>query len=140
MKAQSNEDQLEALARSVLTLADPPPQAVVDVAKLCYEFRGMSVLNPIVESELAGARSTSLDALQAEVSGRTIRWAPSTGGIEGLVAGSLEGVSLALQTTEATTPIELDDFGSFFIDQTPSGPFRLVVRDGDGEHATPWES
>lgn len=139
VEVESNEDRVEALARSVLTVADRPPQGVVDVAKLCFEFRGMSVLTPEESGELVGARSTAVDTQQVVLADRTIRWSSSGRGIEGSIAGPLDGVTVAMQSTDTIEPVALDAFGSFFVDQTPKGPFRLLLRVGDDEYATPWE-
>jgi len=130
-----------SLARSSIAQLDSSPREVSEFAKLAFEFRAVEVVEFVDTSTLAGVRSSGPStALRAERGETTIVWMMESGRLSGVVHSVAElHVSMQTPNQSADVDIEVGEGGSFEA-TAPSGPYRLVIAEGDVSWATPWTS
>ncbi|MFV0257319.1 MAG: hypothetical protein ACK5PP_02560 [Acidimicrobiales bacterium] len=126
-----------ARARTVVSLVDPVPADVTELAKMAYAFRDIETIESADSSELLGVRSTRGGTVRASTDEATLIWSEADGAVSGVLHSGVE-VTLAVQTTGATTDVDLDDGTRAFEFRTPPGAYRLVVGQPGRTWATNW--
>ncbi|MFV0523574.1 MAG: hypothetical protein ACK5RL_03645 [Acidimicrobiales bacterium] len=126
-----------AAARAAVSVSDPVPAEVTELAKLAYAFRDVETIEPVDGGRLVGVRSAGSDTLQAATDGATLIWSETGGTISGVLHAAVR-VTLALQTLSSSADVELDDGTGAFEVRAPVGAHRLVVTEPDRTWATIW--
>lgn len=138
-----DDDEMTAFvsaARAALSTADPVPSVVTNLAKIAFQFRGVSTVRGINATELAAVRASSTASImQATKDDVTVIWCPSANTVTGVVHAYV-GVTVTLQTMQSTLPVAVDaNNGSFEYDM-PTEPHRLLIKGDAIEWATSWST
>lgn len=125
-------------ARAAITVADPPPDQVANLAKIAFQFRDITTAAFDDPAETAPVRSLSRDTtLQVSKDGSSIIWTLDAEHLSGVVIAE-ELASLQLQTTEGASDLDVDAADGSFEAAAPVGPYRLVVRTASSSWSSPW--
>jgi hypothetical protein len=127
-----DDDELLERLRGLAAVHDPVPAALFTASRGAFALRTLDdeladlLFDSLLDEALVGIRGGTTRQLTFGVEDLTIDVDLDTDGLIGHVSPT-GPASVELQTPDSILDADVDELGRFFLDQPPSGPFRLRV-------------
>jgi hypothetical protein len=127
-----DDDELLDRLRDLAAVYDPVPSSLFTAGRGAFALRTLDdeladlLFDSLLDEALVGIRGGTSRQLTFGVNDLTIDVDLDTEGLIGHVSPS-GPATVEIQTPNALVDADIDELGRFFVDQPPSGPFRLRV-------------
>jgi hypothetical protein len=127
-----DDDELLDRLRGLAAIHDPVPSSLFTAGRGAYALRTLDdeladlLFDSLLDEALVGIRGGTGRQLTFGVNDLTIDVDLDTDGLIGHVSPS-GPATVEVQTPNTLVDADIDELGRFFVDHTPSGPFRLRV-------------
>ncbi|MCU1487685.1 MAG: hypothetical protein JWN67_4431 [Actinomycetia bacterium] len=127
-----DDDELLERMRGLAAVHDPVPAELFTVSRSAFALRTLDdeladlLFDSLLDEALVGIRGGTTRQLTFGVEDLTIDVDLDTDGLIGHVSPT-GPATVELQTPDSIHDADVDELGRFFLDQPPSGPFRLRV-------------